>query len=338
MAIDKQISKDFERVDHFISTVIHPVLPNAKLKESFINGAPTTYFEGKLSSGELFKKTDYEYKGDGKFIHYTSLLGLKTILDSGFLRMSEFGNLIDKNELHYAASVFSENPIFSFDKTKTEQLKDSILCLSICESNERTKKNDLMWEVYGDKGKGAIIEFELTKKDPYFFILGKMQYGIEGLKPLSELKKLAENYINNKDNVMFPNNFPELLLELQSFHKSKRYEGENEIRLLLKRNKEFPEDTIYEDINSNQEVKYFNKLFLKGRYPYAEDEIKPNEYGISIFDEFPQIEIKNIILGFNISVENKIAITDLLNEIKAKHNYEFEIFQINDEKEIIKMC
>lgn len=337
MAIDKQISKDFERIDHFISTVIHPVLPNAKLKESFIYGAPTTNFEAKLSSGELFKETDYEYKGDGKFIHYTSLLGLKAILDSGFLRMSEFGNLIDKNELHYAAAVFSENPIFSFDKTKTEELKDSILCLSICESNEKTKKNDLMWEVYGDKGKGAIIEFELTKKDPYFFLLGKMQYGIEGLKPLTKLKKLAENYIKNC-NVMFPNNFQELLLELQSFHKSKRYEGENEIRLLLKRNKEFPEDTIYEDINSNQEVKYFNKLFLKGRYPYAEKEIDIDKNDYSYFDEFPQIEIKNIILGFNISVENKDAITDLLNKTKATHNYEFEILQINDEKEILKMC
>ncbi|WP_418264173.1 DUF2971 domain-containing protein [Flavobacterium faecale] len=337
MAIDKQISKDFVRVDDFISTVIHPVLPNAKLKESFINGAPTNYFEGKLSSCELFKETDYEYKGDGKFIHHTSLFALKAILDSGYLRMSEFGNLIDTSELHYGASVFKENSIFQYEQANMDQLRKNVFCLSACQSSESTKTNELMWEVYGDKGKGVIIEFELTKKNPRFFILGKMQYGIDGLKPLTELKKLAENYINNKDNVMFPNNFPELLLELQSFHKAKRYEGENEIRLLFKKDIFFPAETIYQDINSNQEVKYFNKLFLKGRHPYAEKEIDINNDSLSYFDEFPQIEIKNIILGFNISVENKVAITDLLNGIRTTHNYEFEIFQINNEKEIIKM-
>lgn len=162
-----------------------------------------------------------------------------------------------------------------------------------------------------------------------------MQYGEEAKKPLRNIKELAEKYIKEK-NVIFPNNSPEFLLELQSFHKSKRYEEEKEIRLLFKKNKFFPAETIYQDINSNQEVKHFNKLFLKARYPYAEDEIKPNESNISILDEFPQIEIKNIILSFNISVENKVTITYLLNEIKAKYNYEFEIFQINNEKKLLK--
>ena len=338
MAIDEQKYKDFKRIDQFVSKVIHPVLPNAKLKQSFISGSsievPITNFEGKLSSSKLFKETDYEYKGDGKFIHYTSLLGLKAILDSGFIRMSEFGNLIDKNELHYAASVFSENPIFRFDKTTTEQLKDSVLCLSACESNESTKKNDLMWEQYGDKGKGAIIEFELTKMNPNDFVLGKIQYGTEGLKPLFDIKKLAENYISTHG-VIFPNNFQEFILELQSFHKSKRYEGEGEIRLLMKKNTSFPAETIYQDINSNQEVKYFNKLYFKGRHEFLNAANFEEED--ELLDEFPQVEIKNIILGFNISVENKVNITTFLHEIKVIHNYEFEVLQITNEKEIIKM-
>lgn len=342
--IDKKehLFEVFERVDEFIRTVINPVLPSAKLAESNVHcyseNQHPTYFEGKLSSCELFKETDYEYKSDGKFIHYTSLFGLKAILDSGYLRMSEFGNLIDTSELHYGASVFKENPIFQYKQTDINQLRENVFCLSACEANESTKRNDLMWEVYGDKGKGVIIEFELTKKDPRFFILGIIQYGEEAKKPLEEIKALYEKYINDKKTT-FQSNFPELILELQSFHKSKRYEGEKEIRLLFKKNKFFPAETIYQDINSNQEVKYFNKLFLKERHPYAEKEINiDKDSNYSYFDEYPQIEIKNIILGFNISVENKVAITDLLNEIKATHNYEFEILQINNEKEIIKMC
>lgn len=331
----------FKRVDEFIRTVINPVLPNAKLAESYINcfsddNSPT-YFDGKLSSRELFKDTEYEYKGDGKFIHYTSLFGLKAILDSGFLRMSEFGNLIDTSELNYGASVFKENEIFQYKQTNIDQLRENIFCLSACQSSKSTKINDLMWEVYGDKGKGIIIEFELTKKNPDFFILGNIQYGEDAKKPLEKIKALYEQYLNDVKTAL-PSNFIELLVELQSFHKAKRYEGESEIRLLFKKDKFFPSETIYKDINSNQEVKHFNKLFLKGRHPYSKKEIKIDKSSnYSYFDEFPQIEIKSIILGFNISVENKVAITDLLNEIKAIYKYEFEIFQINNEKEIIKM-
>lgn len=228
----------FERVDEFITTVINPVFPNAQLSRSSTSGdykdQHPIYFEGKLSSGDLFKETQYEYKGDGKFIHYTSLFGLKAILDSGYLRMSEFGNLIDTSELLYGASVFKENPIFQCKQTDINQLKENVFCFSACQSSESTKRNDLMWEVYGDKGKGVIIEFELTKKDPRFFILGNIQYGKEAKKPLEKIKALSEKYINDIKTA-FPSNFPELILELQSFHKSKRYEGEKEIRLLFKK-------------------------------------------------------------------------------------------------------
>jgi len=345
MTGDEKTFKDFENVDKFRKEVINPIFPKADFASCFMVSSPeelATDFNGKLSPINLFKDTDYEYKGDGKFLHYTTLFGIKSILETGFLRMSEFGNLIDKNELQYAAEIFNNNPIFQIKKEDLELLKENIFCFSMCESesNDETKCDPFMWEIYGDKGKGVVIEFELTKNNPKHFLLGKVQYGEKKLQNLRELKKNAENF-KKKNDEFFPNNFQQLFMEIKSFHKSKRYDAEKEVRLFLKTDKcqyeEHKRESIYKDINSNQEVKYFNKLFLKGRYPYAEDEIKPNKYDISIYDEFPQIEIKNIIIGFNISIENKVAITDLLNEIKAKHNYEFEVLQINNEKEIINM-
>lgn len=340
MERDDELHQIIEQIDTFVKTVINPILPNARFARSFMNGyslaQDLNYFSAKLVPDNLFKGSDYEYGGDGQFIHYSSLQGLKAILDSGYLRMSEFGNLIDKNELNYGADLFKSNPDFQYDKINIDDLKSNVFSLSVCESSENTKRDNLMWEIYGDKGKGIIIEFKLTKKDPKFFILGKVLYGENAKKPLYELKKRSEDYLKGKNKV-FPNNFPELIVELQSFHKSRIYEGEREVRLLFKNDLEFSSDTVYKDFNSSQEVKFFNKLFLKGRHPLSCEVENSTEDDYSYFDEFPQIEIKNLILGFNISVENKVAITELLSEIKLQHNYDFEVFQINSEKEIIKM-
>ncbi|MCW2119504.1 DUF2971 domain-containing protein [Flavobacterium sp. 7A] len=342
MQDNERIFSDFENVDKFKREVLNPILPKAKFSSCFMQstpGVPADDFSGQLSPIHLLKGSVYEYKGDNSFIHYSSLFGLKAILESGFLRMSEFGNLMDKKELNFASTIFEDNnSLFRIDEDTITVLKENIFCLSLCESNEETKRNDFMWEVYGDKGKGAIIELKLTKKDPEFFIQGKVLYGNEKLNSIREIKNLTEKFAAENNNFI-PNNFAEFLIELQAFHKSKRYSIENEVRFLMKENKqqydEHKLETIYRDINSNQEVKYFNKLFLKGRHPYLNsDQTKNNR---KVLDEFPQVEIKRVILGFNISIENKVDIYTLLNKIKVQHNYDFEISQINDDKEIFPM-
>ena len=269
--------QDFERIEKFKNEVIKPIFPNVQFESSMMltaSGEPATSFKGKLSPIELFKNAgDYQYDGDGKFLHYTPLFGIKAILETGFLRMSEFGNLIDKEELQYAAKVFEDNPVFQIKKEELEQLKENTFCLSMCESNEITKRDAFMWEVYGDKGKGVFIEFEFTKKDPKKFLLGKVQYGNESLKPLKDLKTGVEKFAKDEQNIL-PNNFNEFFMEMQSFHKAERYNIEQEVRLFLKvkkqAHKEHKLESIYKDINSNQEVKYFNKLFLKGRHPFLQ--------------------------------------------------------------------
>lgn len=322
----------FQKIEYFKNQVINPVFPKADFASRMMHGTPEqapNAFKGELSPIRLFDESEYEYKGDSKFIHYTTLFGLKAILETGYIRMSEFGNLVDKKELVYAAKVFQGSQ-FSNDK-RLESLKENLFCLSACQSNEITKRNVLLWEIYGDKGKGVVIEFEFAKENLNSFILGNIQYGEEGLKPIQKIKQLWEKFMSNNDGFS-PEDSIEFLLEMQSFHKAEKYKVEEEVRILMRENKltyeEHDFDTIYKDINSSQEVKYFNKLYLKERHPYFQNKNELN---------FPHIEIKNIILGFNISIENKIDLATFLYKLKKEYNYSFKTLQINDELEIFKM-
>lgn len=333
MTFKPKILNDLGKVDSFLKDVICPTFPKAEFERTSMISAfdkPATSFTGKLSPSNLFEETVYEYKGNDKFLHYTSLFGVKAILETGFLRMSEFGNLIDKKELQYGAKIFQDNPLFQFNEEVLEQLKNNLFCLSACESNESTKRDSFMWEVYADKGKGVLLEFELTKKKPNRFLLGKVQYGEEALQPLKNIKARAEKFVQ-ENNFFFVNNFLPLLMEIQSFHKAKRYNVEQEIRFFLKEEKKAHQEhtlkSIYRDINSNHELKYFNRLYLKGRHPFLDSSHREDE----IFNEFPQIEIKNIILGFNISEKNKIDLADFLCNLKNEYRYDFKISQICDE-------
>ncbi|MBI3518766.1 MAG: DUF2971 domain-containing protein [Bacteroidetes bacterium] len=330
----------FAKVDKFRREVLNVIFPYAVFSQAGMNGSSeANSFNGKLLLNDLFKNTEYEYKhkGNGRFIHFTSLFALKSILDNGWLRMSEFGNLTDKNELFYGAKVFEDSQV-----KKLKELKNNIFCLSACEANANTQRDSFMWEAYGDKGRGVFIEYEFTDKKPYFHIFGKVQYGLEALEPLRQLKILSEKF-KMENNGFFPEDFLSLILEIQAFHKAKRYSCENEVRVLFRKDKSEHEphndSTIYQDFNSNQEVKYFSKIYLNGRHDLiTEDNLKRGTKE-DIINCYPQIQISRVVLGYNLSVENKVEINQFIHEIKRIHKniYDFDVYQITEELEIVKM-
>lgn len=327
-------------LNKFEQNVIKKAFPHAVIGNSILFGSPDispNSFEGKISPENLFKDTQYEYIGDGNLLHFTSLFGVKSILESGFFRLSEFGNLIDTNELIYASQVFQDNDLFTPQIQALDDLKNNVFCLSACKSDEFTIKNTFMWDNYSDKGRGVSIEFSLTNKNPYSYIIGNLMYGESSLELLRKLKVLAEKF--KIENDFFPNNFIELLLEIQSFHKSLKFEIEKEVRILFRSDKNKYEDhnhsLIYKDINSNQEVKYFSKIYIKGRHPMSNSN---NIDEMDLFRFYPQIEIKKITFGFNISPEKLTQLQHFFFDLKKKNNYDFELWRINNEMETIKMC
>jgi hypothetical protein len=343
MLIDNEIwAPATNNIRAFENEVLKQVLPHARFASSFMMGSPDeapNSFEGKLSSENLFKGSVYEYQGDGMFLHFTNLSGLKAILDSGWLRMSEFGNLLDKSELSYPDFIFENDSYYKLSSEELESLKENIFCLSACQANEDTRRSSYMWDVYGDRGMGVTIEYFFDQKHPYRYVLGKTQYGTDALDPLKKLRELASEFRSKNDD-FFPSNFPELITELRAFHKAKRFNIEEEVRLLLRVDKQAHEEhnyiSVYRDLTHGQNVKYFNKLFLKGRHEFlTEENIKI--HGIeTILNVTPQIVIDKITFGFNIPIKQKLDLSLFFGKLREKYNYTYELLHMDADERINK--
>lgn len=343
MTIDNEIwTPATNNIRLFENEVLKQVLPNARLASSMMMGSPDeapNAFVGKLSSENLFKNSVYEYQGDGKFLHFTNLSGLKAILESGWLRMSEFRNLLDKSELSYPDFIFENDPYYKLSSEELDSIKENVFCLSACQSNEETKRNSFMWDVYGDRGMGVTIEYCFDQKHPYNYVIGKTQYGVEALKPLEKLKELAGEFRNKNAN-FFPSNFAELITELRAFHKAKRFSIEEEVRLFLRVDKQAHEEhnhiSIYRDLAHGQNVRYFNKLFLKGRHEFLTEENIKIHGTETILNVTPQIVINKITFGFNIPIKQKIDLFSFFRKLGKKFNYTYELWHMDEDERINK--
>jgi hypothetical protein len=327
-------------ISQYYKEVINKILPLAKPASSMVFGSPDEKpitFTSKLSSNEsLFTNSPYEYSGENDYLHFTSLQSLTSILNQGFFRMSEFGNLSDNHELIFGGKVFSEDGDFKFKENSFNHYKENIFCLSMSQYSEDTLLNPFMWEAYSQKTLGASIRFKINKPRPYGFALGKVLYGEEKLESLKKLKEIAVEY--RKKGLMFPDNFAESITELYAFHKAKKFEIENEVRIIFRKDKDPYEKhkyfTIYRDVTSNNNIKYFNQIFLKGRHETLKELEKKGDYSNDVLEYFPQIEITDIYLGSGINVYVKLDIYDLLQEFKEKHKYEFKIHHLHIDNQI----
>ena len=317
--------------DLFLSQVIKPLLPNAEFSFTIQNGDytnPSNTFYGILSTNDIFKNSIYAIENDNNLLHFTSLQSLFSILHNGFFRMTELSALDDVNEMSYASKVFENNSIFRFNESAISKSKSKLFCLSACKYHESTIQNSYMWESYGAKGKGVIIEFAISNYNAHLFSTGIVKYGSDELEPIRQLKSRAEEFYSQHD--LFPHNPIELFSMFKSFHKSFRYHKEKEVRLLFTSNffgnktNDYP--TLYQDINRNNQVKYFNKVFLTGNVP--------KEFMGS--NHLPEITIKKVILGYGLEIEEKLEIAKSLNSF-LNDNFSFEIFHIDNELNLIDL-
>ncbi len=300
----------------FLDDVIKPLLPHA---EYGINH--------ELSTRTLLKGSDYEYDGDYKFVHFTSLQNLINILRSGFLRMSEFRNLQDKNEVNFAYEIFKDFDIQLLEKI--DKLKEELFCLSMSKYSDEIIRDQYLWKTYGCNSKGCCIVFSIIKEEYSSYCLGNIIYGNEKLKPLEELKKRLVNFAKKGS---FGGEL-DALISLVCFHKEKKYIAEKEVRFLFylhkQRGKKHDWLTIYEDINSNNEVRYFNKLYFEQRHPYIH-----NDKGIckeSINKMAPILKINEIIIGNGNSDRQAIELSKFIRRIYQENfNSTIDVSKINN--------
>lgn len=319
-----------EKFDNEVFKIIFP-------KSTYLQAYYAGRIVGKFNYKGLFEKTNYEISKDESFIHFTSLQTLTSILNNGYFRLSEFRHFDDLEELHYASKIFSDIDSLKPNGKNIDTQKENFFALSACLVTEKTLKNSFMWEKYGNKGKGVIIQFKLNYDKTFKFLLGKVQYGEDGLKNIIYLKKLAEKFRDENGGFTY-DDFPERIIEFLAFHKQDKYISENEVRFFFNEKKQkydkHNHESIYEDVTYNNEVRYFFKTFLTERKSVLQGKINDEKISKEYFEHYPTIEIESIILGNNLDLARKVKIFQLLSVIKSKYNYNFELHQLTDENTI----
>lgn len=340
--INNSVVDASKTADEFLNIVFKPDFHRVKYKQKFMisGGSPPTSFKAELSKDGLFEGTEYQVDASDELLHFTTLQGLDSILNSGYLRLSSIENLNDNLELTLALEKVKENFKLKISEEQVINLKQSIFCLSSCLSTPKTILDTYMWENYSKGGSGVAIVFEVKNFNSNL-LFGKVQYGNDKLSIFENLTKRIAEYKTNYGEFM-PNNLYELMSNIFCFHKSNKYHRENEVRLLISENKyslwhEHDNLFIEKVINGSNEVRYIYKLVLK---EHIEDWYNKNysqRADITIEDvnrELPQIIIKKIVLGYNAKEPHDII--TYLYQKRDKLKMKFEVETINNELEIIK--
>jgi hypothetical protein len=321
-----------DKIQSFFDSVIKTVFPNSRFRNTQSIGSPSiapNFFNGTISPENLFIGTKYEPPNDSLLIHFTNIFGLLSILKSGYFRMSEFINFEDKSEFIYSSSILNHQPFSYLSDSDLDNLKKDLFAISSCLSNEKTKRNHFMWDKYANNGKGVCIEFDIKLNNPQY-TLGKILYGSENLDIIDQLKNLTELFM--KENANFSvSNYIQFFSTVLSFHKSKKYSLEDEVRLFYLKDKSINDINYFQDLNSNSIMTDFIKIYHDiSKHPFYNNENSDLPY----FNSIPRIEIKNIILGYNLTYDQIKSIKVKLDEIKKEFDYKFRVSQINEEEEI----
>ncbi|MEO5777907.1 MAG: DUF2971 domain-containing protein, partial [Flavobacterium sp.] len=157
-----------------------------------------------------------------RFVHFTSLPILHSIINENAIRMYSMMNLNDPNEYVYFDELLKDVKI----------PKSDIYILSLCGVDALDSKNTLnLWRLYGQEGLGVAIEFEIEfhgYESHGGYYLGKVIYEKPNLEEF-RVKNAEFERRNNLDKT----DLRELMRVPACFHKNPYYEIEKEIRLMF---------------------------------------------------------------------------------------------------------
>ncbi len=326
--MNNQLDEYWHKIDVFQKNVLRKDYPKLYLKQSFslcnTLKSPES-FNGEISTEDIFSFTNYEVKGNPFFIHFTSLSSLSKILQSGFLRMSDFNCLSDETELIFSSELITQ--LSEKQRLKIINEKPKIFSLSACLSNETTLKNEHMWNHYASGGSGCAIEYQFNEMDIHRMIFGKVQYGKVALKPLRRIVKNNEDFKNEYNLTI--EDFPMFLLKISAFHKDIKFKQEEEVRLLFHKDGSMGFNAFfnieYKDFYTDNEVRNFIKIPLLNK--------KDLNYNNPI--NFPSIKISRVIIGHN-NPDPDATISQLLEIIKET-KISFEIWLLTKSAKLVKV-
>lgn len=296
--------------DLYVKQVLNKFFPKAHLSSSTIWESEVikpVFFDGQISTYNIFDQTPYEYKGQNRFIHFTSLEKLKAIIETGYLRMASLDSLQDAEEVHFAGRVIDPNYYNELDIAS-----ENLFSLSACESSFSNIANNEMWMTYGDKHAGCILEYSFTKMELFRMNFGVIRYGEENLSDLKKLVSWSHSFYEAYD--FSVSELPIFLRTILSFHKNQSYNFEREIRLLFEPvlTNALHKDPRFEPVFCDKKgIKWYFKI------PFNEKNKLPENSDFDLETKLhhsPQIELKRIILGQDTTLKNISTVETLIRQ------------------------
>ena len=238
------------------------------------NGSSGINFHASMSEeNKSYKSSEYYYEGEMRFVHWTSVQNLLSIINTRQIRLYNLHNSSDPEEFNYAVSQLNLSDI------QKDHSKNFMYTFSFSEIKE--KENSYHWEKYGNNYKGVSIEFEIVNNPDewdnfmlapvYYEIPQKITSLIEGLYVLKEKYQVLE--------------FDFDLGKLIAFHKNPKFKEEKEIRL-----------SSYFPFDSTQEYwRYCNTEF---RLEHTRPRIT-NYFGLDLWVDNDSFFIKNGSIKFD---------------------------------------
>ncbi|XOV91514.1 MAG: DUF2971 domain-containing protein [Bacteroidota bacterium] len=236
-------------------------------------------------------------------VHFTDIKSLKSIIGTQTIRLYNLHHLDDPREFLFAGDLFALK-----DEEK-EDARDNFFIMSFCEAKilqtKEISKEFNLWRLYGENGEGVAIIFSILNDpvDWFEFHISKIIYGAKNRKNFKSLyqmiKELKEEFSVDVD-----------VRKLCTFHKSRIYNIEKEVRILWDRRKMRAgrKDRTIHDYNNQQIFPVVQKKedspvqFLSLPIYYYDQNFQ--ERGI------PLLRIDEIILGYkhkyNQSLKNEI--------------------------------
>lgn len=316
--------------DEYLREVLSILFPNVTVDASIQFGCAGARFSISLLPQGL-TELDERYQVNGRrFVHFTSIRSLFSILNERGLRMYDVTHANDPNEIAYWLKSFEEDTsIFRDDEVESlnrklgeyrirfghqdpeilaleakirrterfQSIRRTTATLSMCRPDVLGGENALnLWRLYGDGGKGCAIELEIGEPQDPRFVLGNVVYDVLEDKKGEQFKEAHRAFEVKYGEVPIE----QVLATPACLHKSPLYRIEQEVRLV--RLGSYVESTRPDESDFRFEVNSRNALV---RY-----RLLPLFGGAA-----PPIRLKRIQFGFGVPDKQFNELRDHINQI-----------------------
>lgn len=244
------------------------------------------------------KGSNYFYEQELRFIHFTKLSAIQSIISEKCIRLYNLNNLNDPREYGYAGDL-----IFFNYKNKKEA-RENIFLLSMCKEDIIKSTTEIefnLWRLYGNNGFGIAVILDFNYSAPIKwkdYFLSLVHYGSPSRLNIREYNNAIKKMINEPPKVDID------LGQIVCFHKSRLYGLEQEVRLLFdKRDKRNLSATEYSDhekpLSPIIRADIEKSAQLNKKIQYLELPIYHSGYQrISDDNRIPVPKIEKIVLGY----------------------------------------